>query len=548
MINIAKIKTFFFILLCVLTASPLAAQTYIWEPGGADGHLLERGQVGRDLTNKDFRGSHFDYASMSGFSGSNFENSNFEGSRFGEILVDNTSFRGANLRNVDASGMAGVVMDREDGILLPDCNFTDADITGATLPLTGEQLRSTKNYKNKNLAGVKIFRADLTGTSFAGFNLTGARLYDTLKDCDFTDADITKFGAENLTFAQLKTTKNYKNHDLSETMFQKCNFDNADFRGFRLGFFSGCSFRNADFRDALFVMPKESVDPQIRLWSFRAPGFSACELTRQQFESTKNYQTKDLSRLYLEQMDLKQWNFRDCNLDNARLGGSALDGADFTNTSILKTFFGMISSSRYQTILAWEQFRSTRSGQARDFTDVWLANTVLRGWDFSNTDLTNVSFSMCEFTDSIFDNATIKIKNFGVPLVRSQSGELIYASDRWGLTRAQFESTANYRSKVLRGADFGGSDLSGMDFSGFDLTNAEFAGRIAGARFDDAIITGCRFYKLTKEQFCSTATYKSGVVERVNFGETDFTDWNLSNARFVDCINAPPLQMTTRDF
>jgi len=608
------IGNLFFVLFCVHVLSlPLAAQTYVWKLGGADETLRAGG---------DFRGSHLE--NMGDIIGMNLDNANFEGSRFIDMLIENTSFRGANLRSVNASLLNGA---------MTGCDFTDADITGSFLFLNGEQLRSTKNYKNKNLADTTV-GGDLSGVSFAGFNLTNAWLFGNFENCDFTDAIITNIVTTRMTLEQIKTTRNYKDKDLGGTIFIGVNFDNADFRNFKLGAFHRCSFENANFTDAEFAKIRiRDVRDRGNVYERRL-GFVDCLLTQEQFESTRTYKSKDLSWMLLSQMNLDQWNFRDCNLEGAVLSRSSLADTDFTNARIPQTVFfytnittrqwlstftarntrnfipsttSYVDLSNYDfsgktitaandlfffsdvnlsnanftdatlvnvqfsgadlsgtnftnakldgvtfrdTPLTWEQFASTQNGQARDFSKITINgnNLEIRGWDFSNADLMGITWWPGSYPDCVFDNATINVSRFRVPLVPRIPGR-----EGRSLTREQFMSTANYRSKVLHNADFYNSYLRGMDFSGFDLTGSSFRyADLTDARFDDAIIKGCGFSfstsqpntPLTKEQFYSTACYKSGVVERVRFSDMDLTDWDFSNVRlvfcsFVRCIGAP---------
>ena len=635
-----KIHPFILIVFCThALLVPSRAQDYIWQPGGTH-RDLKAFQKGIDYSDGDFRGSHF--WNMGSIEGVNLDRTNFSRSRFGEMSIRDVSFRGANLQYVWAANLDGTSL--VGG--MPGCDFTNADITGSDLPLNGEQLRSTKNYKENNLTDITIWGTDLSGTSFAGFNLTGARLlHCTLTDCDFTDADISRIAATGLTFDQIKTTKNYKVKDLGGTVFARCNFDHADFHGCKLSVFFDCTFLNADFTDTVFVKTNYR---EPRAYISRIPavdnrfGFVTCLLTRQQFESTKTYRDKDLSRMLLmrtnsyawresmtpeqwetKPMNLECWNFRDCNLDEAILNDSLLTEADFTGASIQNTEFdgtnlkkeqwlatktykehGQLMPPRVRGIdlnnydfsgmtvtrytfnganlknadftgttltfvsfsdcdltdtnftdvqfnvvhfieqsLTWEQFLKTQNGKTKDFTGIDFEYVSVEGWDFSKADLSSKRWNGCDYPDCVFDNSTIDIRWFGSALVKNQSEDAGYAAT--GLTREQFESTANYRSKVLN-AVFRSCDLRGMDFTGFDLRGSSFhSTNLSSVRFDNARIEGCAFYGqdgrangdviLTREQLYSTATYKSGTVENVKFIDMDLTGWDFSRVQLISC-------------
>ena len=641
--------TYFVIVLfytLVVSLSARADVENIWRPGGTH-QDLKSFKEGDNYAGEDFRGSWFyDGGDIIGV---NLDNTNWEKSSFVEMRIENTSFRGANLRSVSCHDLFGEMV---------GCDFTDADITGSELPLTVEQFRSTKNFKNKNFAGVTFRGVDLSGCSFAGFNLTGARLLGcNLKGCNFTNADISNIEATEMTLEQLKTTKSYKNKDLGETAFQQCDFDNVDFRGFKLGVFYDCSFRNADLTDALFIKTKRPWYYHQQAGSFDMMriagksdlgfGFSNCALTREQFESTRTYRDKDFSWMIMAKMNLDQWDFRDCNLDDAMLVFSSLKDADLTDASVQRTDFSDTNMTRKQWLstktfrgtekfippttrgvdlshydfsgmtikdnliefakvnlknadftgaslinvkfnecdlagadfigatlenvlfekstLTWEQFLSTKNGKAKDFSRTTFSYSTVPKWDFSNTNLTGTRWSYCDFPDCNFDNATIDVKQFGTAFVKTKREDVMEHTNK-GLTREQFESTANFRNKDLRGADFGFSELCGLNLSGFDLTNVEFwYANLIDVRFDDATVKGSTIISLawstqyqdrmesykntpmTKEQFYSTATYKSGIVEGVKFLNMDLTDWDFSkvklvNCDFRNCTGAPTLQ------
>jgi len=450
-----KTAYLFVTLLCFHTALPLMADVEVhWQPGGTHQHLKSF-QEGDNFSGEDFRGSFF--MDAGDIIGVNLDNTNFEGSRFVDMRIENTSFRGANLRSVNARDLSwsDPVPGRN---VMPGCDFTDADITGSKLPLNAEQLRSTKSFKNKNLAGVTLWGMDLSGTSFAGFDLTDARfLHCNLEGCDFTDAVITKIEITGLTFGQLKGTKNYKEKDMGEILFMQCNFDDADFRGFKLGAFHGCSFRNADFRDAEFV--KTTI--QDRLYHYNGVrigadtfGFTALfyrcglidsPLTRQQFESTRTFKSKDLSRMLLVLMNLDQWDFSDRNLDNTKLTHSSLKDANVTNASVQNTEFSYTNITR-------EQWLSTKTFRG---TEKFMPPTT-RGIDMSNYD---------------FSGMTIRGGSINVH--------------------------PNFFDTNLTNANFTGATLINIGFEGCDLT---------GANFTDATLDGVRFTRsdLTWKQFLAT--------------------------------------------
>ena len=133
------------LLFCIAVLPSTLAQSYTWLPGGAfKGQNNFSFREGDDFSGKDFSGSVFE--NMGDIVGVNLDNSNWEGSYWAEMTVRDTSFRGANLRFVNAAHLTSYGTGGHIGGM-PGCDFTDADITGSNLPLNAVQLRSTKNYK-----------------------------------------------------------------------------------------------------------------------------------------------------------------------------------------------------------------------------------------------------------------------------------------------------------------------------------------------------------------------------------------------------------------
>lgn len=106
----------------------------------------------------------------------NFSGCNLEGTYWqGFIYLSHCNFHKANLK------FSRKISD-------PKGDFTDAEIEGAEIYLTEEQLKSTASYQKKNLAWTSIHNS-VHQVSFAGFLLRNTLL--TIDEtCDLTDADI----------------------------------------------------------------------------------------------------------------------------------------------------------------------------------------------------------------------------------------------------------------------------------------------------------------------------------------------------------------------
>lgn len=154
----------------------------------------------------------------------NFSGADLTGANFSDTILANdtnnyqgvsVNFSGATLKSVNftnailGNGTFGLSLSGKD---LSGCNFTNAAFNRVWLSdsvitnvnfsnarnLTTDQLSATKNYKNKNLSGIKFNGLDLTdwnlsgqnlkNTSFNAANLTGVNAsYADLRGADLTD-------------------------------------------------------------------------------------------------------------------------------------------------------------------------------------------------------------------------------------------------------------------------------------------------------------------------------------------------------------------------
>ncbi len=183
-------------------------------------------------------------------------------------------FRGANLQ--------GALLHHGD---FTGCDFTDARIDGIELSVCTvafEQFASTDNFKNRRaLRGARFRTVRLLGEwSFRGMDLSGTVFegVDSAK-FDFTDADIANcaFGS-GIGNPHLRSTRNFKEGDLSHMRFYAFDLSGFDFSGVNLTrseFSRGCDFTGANFEDAVLT--------GVRF------GQGVTGLTVEQIQSTWNY-------------------------------------------------------------------------------------------------------------------------------------------------------------------------------------------------------------------------------------------------------------------
>ena len=263
-----------------------------------------------------------------------FDNADLGGADIDETGFVDCSFRNAMLRHLRSWGDIG-----------RSCDLTDADISGSDIHLTGAQLRSTRNYKRRDLSGIGL-GGDFRNITFAGFNLRGTTfsLCD-LDGCDFTDADITeasfacsrppmdgvKSQYHPFTKEQLYSTRSYRERNLRGVGFAGCDLRGVDFSRQTLGRFHNCDLTDANFTDADFPVYQISFAADGSVNS-RQSGFEESHFTATQFYVTRTYRSGRLpGRFALERMNLDGWDFSNMNLCGASFRFSSLKGSKLTD-------------------------------------------------------------------------------------------------------------------------------------------------------------------------------------------------------------------------
>ena len=196
-----------------------------------------------------------------------------------------------------------------------NCDFTDADISGSTCKLNAAQLRSTYNYKRKDLSNTELW-GDLSGLSFAGFDLRGTQFRGAIVGCDFTDADIS--GADfdggirpkgelirpgpRITTEQLYSTRSFKERNLGKVVFRFCQLQGFDFSSQCLGYFVACDLTGAKFDSATFS--RIGGTGANRKGSCGVS--DSCNLSIEQFSLTRTFKSKRLPKNFHISKELKE--------------------------------------------------------------------------------------------------------------------------------------------------------------------------------------------------------------------------------------------------
>ena len=298
---------------------------------------------------------------------------------------------------------------------LTNVDFTNALIAGAnfsnTTGFTKEQLYSTSSYNNNDLQKIKLQNIDLSSWDFANKNLKGANFKKaTITNANFKNSDITgvDFSYTALTNAQLVSTVNYKNKNLSEMRFLGVRLSGIDLNGCNL---TGTNFRDADLSNAN-LSGANLTNAYLYNADLSNANLSGADITRTSFSGDANFKNANLSGLDFRKafIVLRDTNFEGANLENVNLSGIDIWYATFNDAIITGANFSnpnLRSDGLYDTTtITVGQICSTKSYKDKNLRGVGLSNLDLRGgMDFSGQDLTNADFSMsmvpCNFSGAI---------------------------------------------------------------------------------------------------------------------------------------------------
>ena len=319
---------------------------------------------------------------------------------------------------------------------------------------TGEQLKSTASYKNKDLHGVRLSTVNMENMDFSDANFRGSYL---------------KLDGENL---------NFKGADLTDsTLVDGGRVDNADFSGATLKnvLINGVTLRNAkvegaDFTDARFL----------------SGSFSFIGFTEEQFRSTMTYRMRFIRGSRFSSMDMSGWDFSNFTFmddltNDPEFSSVNLSGAKFSGSNMLHLGF---------------------------------YNSDLTNADFSNTTATEtVNFYYSDLTGANFTDAVLDYVNFYG--LQSISAEQFYSTATYkNKTKANINFTdMDMSGWDLSGLSFGKGNFRRTNLKGANFMNTkieEYSSSFSGN--NDFTAADFRGSNMTLDRFKSTDTLKNTIM------------------------------------
>jgi uncharacterized protein YjbI with pentapeptide repeats len=180
--------------------------------------------------------------------------------------------------------------------------------------------------------------------------------------------------------------------------------------------------------------------------------------------------------------------------------------------------------------------RDLEIGDANELKNIDFSNSLLDSVDFRGTIFVNCSFKNAilrgynwnwaedQFKNCDFTGATIS----AVHSYEHSARHSIFLPVKNILTTSNFKYDGSFTCAAFR------VDLTNIDFSGFRLANSSFR-KIDGCRLDNAKIEHCKFYTISKEQFSSTSDFKSKFLLGIVISEADFRGIDLSDFTITQC-------------
>jgi len=199
-------------------------------------------------------------------------------------------------------------------------------------------------------------------------------------------------------------------------------------------------------------------------------------------------------------------NFNSATLTKANFDYATLTKADFTNAIIIGASFNNAIG------FTKEQLYSTASYEGKNLTGIHLVRNNLTGCNFAGQNLTKADFRFASLTSANFASATLTSADFAsVALISVNFTNAIINGanfrDATDFTKEQLCSTASYKNKDLTGIDLGRINLTGCNFESQNLVNTSFYScTLTNANFTNAIISGAAF---TKSSFTKEQLYST---------------------------------------
>ena len=395
--------------------------------------------------------------------------------------------RGMSLANNQLSGwdlsqqdLTGADFENSDltGVDLTDAIINDVRLHRIQDRITAEQFYATANYQTndfqgidiedmamggwdfseKNLQGLRIARADLSGANFRDATFADVVLDSVrLQDADLSGAQLGgHLRIRDANEAQFSQTINFRNRDLSNIDSLTIDMTGWDLRDFNLTGLKvgGSRMTDADLTNALI----------------QGADFSGGRsISEDQLYSTASYVNGDLQGVAFNNYTMRGWIFRGRDLTAASFVESRLPEANFEDSLLNSAHFHRADLSLAN--LAGASVSAADFSLAEAASSDWshsngvLANfsgAVLRRADFTGADLSGARFDNADLSGSLWSDAQIDGASFADSLV----------------SFLQIKATKSFADRAMQGLGLQNLSLSDWELYDQDLRGADFTGAV----------------------------------------------------------------------
>lgn len=457
--------------------------------------------TGRDLSNSDYTNKLLNNAVM--------RFTNLQNAIFVNTNITGADFTGANFTNIISSGLIGYA----SGVTYP------ANYYGRNGYIVGPNVR---------LISADLSGANLTNISFAGCDLSGARMTNTTTMTGVVSGGVLNGNKMTALPTNFRISSGYiigPNVNLSSAALT-----GADLSGTNV---TGATLTNAVLTNATMT----------NMRSGGVVGGNSITLPTGYYDVSGGYLVGpgvDLSGNALQGVDfsgisLARASMRNANLTNANFRNCDLSGTDMSGATVVGIRSGGITAATLPTLpINYRLSYGYIVGPNLVLTGADLSNSDLSGATITGSTLSNANLSNATLTNLVSGSlvgATTATYPSGYAAVVNNAGSYYVAGPRVNLSNAALTST-NFTGIPLTRANLTGATLlnatlTNCDLSGTILTNANVLGVVSGG------ITGGAYATLPPGYFIANGYL---IGPGVNLTNADLSNVDFSNKSIYNAV------------
>lgn len=457
-----------------------------------------------------------------------------------DVVLDDVPLLNADLQGARMNGVDLTIVRNKDlgGVLLSRAFLTGAKMADLNLKSIGQ----------KNLVGSDLSSTDLSGADMTGLNLTGSKLNGTiLRDAVLSEANLDGLNLTSciLTGTVLKNANmvgadlhglDLSNFDLRKTNLSSANLngtilDNARLDSSQLSsiILNKASLKAARLKDA-FVDLANLRGADLRHADLTGASLQQSDLSNADLSEAElcgaNLSDANLSGANLTKADLSKVKLNNANLSGANLTGAKLSVAELVGTNLKGADLSGADLSGLDMRKA--VFNKTKLTGA-NLTGCNLSGADMTGFDLGRVNLTGVNLSGARLKRANLYETILK----GANLRAADMSEVqLSSADLSGLNMKDIKLIGAFVDLAgLTGADLSGADLTGVSMQQAVLKDANFCQAnlskavLSGSKLTNAVLTGVKL---------NNATMRDTDLTDANLDLADMTGADIKGATIAD--------------